>query len=271
MVVNIVQKLTELGFSTYEARAYISLLENHPATAYETAKASGIPTSKIYEVLAKLLEREVVLELAENSKKRYIPLEPEKFVESFKSRINMTLSSLEVEFLRIKKETNVSYIWNLSDYSTLVQQGKRIISHAKASLLISLWREELDEIIEILKLKEKEGVPIAIVHFGKPVNKVGTIFPHPIEDTLYSEKGGRGFVLVSDAKEALMGTVFKNNKVEGAWSENRGFVTLAEDYIKHDVYIMKIVKRFNQTLIDRFGEKYAKLRDIFKDEEENNT
>ena len=48
---------------------------------------------------------------------------------------------------------------------------------------------------------------------------------------------------------------------------NRGFVTLAEDYIKHDVYMMKIVRRFDTTLKGRFGYKYEKLRDIFKDEE----
>lgn len=55
--------------------------------------------------------------------------------------------------------------------------------------------------------------------------------------------------------------------MEGAWSTNRGFVTLAEDYIKHDVYIMKIVNRFNGLLVERFGENYVLLRDVFTDGE----
>ncbi len=63
-----------------------------------------------------------------------------------------------------------------------------------------------------------------------------------------------------------MGTVSKDNKVEGAWSMNRGFVMMAEDYIKHDVYIMKIVGRFSGLLRKKFGSRYEKLRDIFKDE-----
>jgi hypothetical protein len=45
------------------------------------------------------------------------------------------------------------------------------------------------------------------------------------------------------------------------------FVTLAEDYVKHDIYMMKIVQRFDRQLIDRFGRKYHKLRDIFNDDE----
>ena len=74
-------------------------------------------------------------------------------------------------------------------------------------------------------------------------------------------------VIISDSKEALMATVFEENRIEGAWSVNKGFVTLAEDYVKHDIYIMKIVQRFDSQLIDRFGENYVKLRDIFQNEE----
>lgn len=267
MVVNIVKKLMEIGLSKYEARAYISLLEDYPATAYETARASGIPTSKIYEVMAKLLEKDIVMEIVENSKKRYIPREPGEFLEHYKSMINTTLSLLKTELSHMKKETNVSYIWNVSDYSHLIEQGKRIILNATTSILLSTWKEEVDHFKDILLLKETQGTRIAIIHFGKPIISAGQMYPHPIEDTIYTEKGGRGLVVVADSKEALMGTVFENNTIEGAWSRNRGFVTLAEDYIKHDIYIMKIVNRFSHMLLKKFGENYVKLRDIFSDEE----
>lgn len=85
--------------------------------------------------------------------------------------------------------------------------------------------------------------------------------------TAYQEKGGRGIVLIADSAEVLIGTVFQDNKVEGAWSANRGFVTLAEDYVKHDIYIMKIVRWFDGLLIERFGTGYAKLRNVYQDEE----
>ena len=64
-----------------------------------------------------------------------------------------------------------------------------------------------------------------------------------------------------------MGTVFSKDEVDGAWSKNRGFVTLAEDYIKHDIYIMKIVRRYDEALISTFGKGYTMLRDIFSDKE----
>jgi len=41
----IITKLSELGFSEYESKAYLALLHSNPSTAYEIAKESGIPTS----------------------------------------------------------------------------------------------------------------------------------------------------------------------------------------------------------------------------------
>jgi sugar-specific transcriptional regulator TrmB len=267
MVVNIITELMKFGFSEYEARAYIGLLKSYPATAYEVAKTSGLPTSKIYEVLSRLSEKGIVIEMKTNSKKRYSPLDPAEFVEIYRGRMKKALTALKKQLTLTGQESHISYIWNISDYTDFIERARRMISGAKIKLLISTWKEEVGCLVDLLEKKEKNNINIAIVHFGKPEISIGQVFPHPIEDTIYAEKGGRGFVLISDEREAIMGTVGEDNSIEGAWSKNKGFVTLADDYIKHDIYIMKIVKRFNQTLIERFGKNYEKLRDIFNDEE----
>jgi sugar-specific transcriptional regulator TrmB len=263
----VVNNLKGIGFSEYEARAYLGLLNTHPATAYEVAKAAGLPTSKIYEVLSRLLEKGVVMHIQENNRIRYIPLEPEEFVQNYRHKMENTFSLLSEELPLAAQTPTVSYIWNVSSYPELIHKALQMIAQAKSTLLVSTWKEELKELAASLKNKESEQVRIALLHFGQPDQHIGQVYPHPIENTLYAEKGGRGFVLVADTQEALMGTVFPDARVEGAWSKNSGFVTLAEDYIKHDIYIMKIVERFNQLLIDRFGDNYYLLRDIFKDEE----
>jgi len=56
-------------------------------------------------------------------------------------------------------------------------------------------------------------------------------------------------------------------KTEGIWSMNEGFVIMAEDYIRHDIYFMKLVERFDPLLREKFGEGYEKLRDVYRDEE----
>lgn len=270
MVVNIIKQLTEIGFSEYEAKAYTALVSANPATAYEIARSSGIPTSKIYEVISRLLEKGVVILADENKTKRYIPIDPAEFIDSRKNKLEVTLNELKQNLINIQTDTDISYIWNVREYEFLMEKAQRMVLSAEKSLLISGWNEELSFLEENLQNREKEKIRIAIVHFGKIIIRAGQIFQHPIEDTIYNEKGGRGFVIIADSKEALMATVFEENRVEGAWSVNKGFVTLAEDYVKHDIYIMKIVNRFDAQLIERFGEKYVKLRDIFNDEETGN-
>ena len=269
MVVNsTAQKLIQIGFTEYEAKAYIALIEVNPATAYEIAKLSGIPTSKIYEVISKMSDKGLVSIFDTKGKKRYIPIEPSEFIESQRNKLETTLDTLKEELTNRTKESNVSFIWNVNDYENLIEKTIRMIQGANESILMSTWPEELSCFIDYMEEMRCKGIEISIVHFGDVERPVGQIFQHPIEDTIYSEKGGRGFVLVVDSKEALIATVYGDDVVEGAWSMNKGFIILAEDYIKHDVYIMKIVRRFDPLLLKKFGKNYHKLRDIFSDEEE---
>lgn len=270
MVDNMIAYLRELGLSDYEARTYRALSQASPLTAYETAQQAGLPTSKIYQVLARLEEKGLVLCLQEQHRKRYIPQELEEFAAACRYQMEKTLAGLEEEGRKLKQESRVSYIWNLKGYREIADKARQIITSARHEILISLWQEELIQLAPALQAKRDEGIRIGLIHFGRldPALAVGTCFSHPIADTLFQEKGGRGLTLVVDSLEAMMVTIFEAGEAEGAWSRNRGYVTLAEDYVKHDIYIMKIVDRFDSLLIDRFGPGYRKLRDVYTNEEE---
>lgn len=268
MVVTIIEKLQELGLSEYEARVYIALLRRHPATAYEAARSAGVPTSKVYQVLDRLSSKGLTLEITEQEKTRYVPLEADELVELFRSRLSATLGSLERELPALSVPEPVSYIWNITTYDELLLRAAQMTGAAQRSVLISAWNEELTRLAQELSARERVGIKVAVLRFGEGVSPTGTVFPHPIEDTLYEEKGGRGFTLVTDGREALTATVIDGGSVEGAWSRSVGFVTLAEDYIKHDIYIMKIVNRLDPLLKSAFGERYWRLRDVFTDTEE---
>ena len=47
-------KVKELGFTVYEAKTYVALLQNSPVTRYELSKNSGVPRSAIYGVIQQL-------------------------------------------------------------------------------------------------------------------------------------------------------------------------------------------------------------------------
>ena len=267
MQIQIIEKLTRLGLSRYESLAYVSLLEIGPATAYETAKNVGLPTSKIYEVLAKLIEQGLALEMQENNRKRYTVLEPQDFINKFRGEINRTINRLEHDLNNYKGQTNVSYIWNMDSYENFIQITKEAISQCQKELLLSLWPQESEEFSKDFEQTGKKGISMTSVFFGKEGFNRGQVFHHPIEDTIYNEKGGRGFTLVADQNMAITATIQGTDTIQGAWSRSEGFIVLAKDYIKHDIYITKIVSRFDKDLLRTFGPKYKFLRDIFSDKE----
>lgn len=274
MVVNsdaLAELFTRLGVSEYEGKVYASLVAANPATAYEAAKEAGIPTSKVYEVLDRLEVRGMVRSLDDGGRKRYLPQPPDDFVESTRRRLGDTLDTLKADLARLGGPRDQSFVWNLSDAPALLDKACRMVQAASFTVLVSAWNPEARVLVPLLAEARSRGVKTALVHFGPGDLALDGVFRHPIEDTIYAEKGGRGLTVVADGCEALMGTLREgegvSRVVEGAWSLNHGFVTLAEDYVKHDIYIMKIVERFDPELQRRFGPGYEKLRDIWNDEE----
>jgi len=264
----IISQFAEIGFSEYEAKSYLALVQKNPSTAYEIGKESGVPSSKIYEVLNKLKDKGMIVTVDDEDgrAKRYIPQHPEEFLSQYQNGVQKTLQSLRGVLSGLNGNKEASYVWNIMEHDRLVEKAFQIIDSAKKVLLLSLWDEELALLEDPLRAAEQRGVQIALVHFGPPKIRVGQVYYHPIEDTLYAEKQGRALVIVVDSQEVLMGNISREGKTEGAWSRNRGFTMIAEDYVKHDIYIAKIINRFEKELIQRFGEKYVKLRDVFHDE-----
>ena len=53
----IAERLAQLGFTQYEARTYLGLLQTDTATGYSIANETGVPQPKVYETLRRLVER----------------------------------------------------------------------------------------------------------------------------------------------------------------------------------------------------------------------
>jgi sugar-specific transcriptional regulator TrmB len=259
-------KLTQLGLSEYEAKAYTALLKENPLTAYEIAKISGVPSSKVYEVIKKLETRHMVQSIHGERSRMYIPISPDEFVESFRAALEDSLQAVKRELKSFKSGLDTTYTWHINDYENLILKAKRMLNTSQQTILLSTWPAEITVLSESLGNAEGRGVKIAIVHYGATNIKFGQIYRHPAEDTIFSQRGARGFTLVADSKEVLAGKI-KDNETEAIWSMNESFVLMSEDYIKHDIYVMKIVERFDPLLREKFGLRYESLRHVYKDEE----
>ena len=84
--------LQQLGFSEYEARAYLALVQRNPLNGYELAKVSGLPRANIYAVLQKLEERGAAVRLDLPNRTRYAPIAPTELTKQVATRFHQTLN-----------------------------------------------------------------------------------------------------------------------------------------------------------------------------------
>ena len=268
MVVNkeIQSLLVDLGLTEYEARAYVALMGCQPATAYELAKQSGIPSSKIYETVNRLKGRELAQPVGQDQGRgqRYYALDPDDFVYARRQYTLQKTERLGLLLAQISNRASADVVWRLGEANEVYDKARQFIRQAQDTLLISLWPEELEMLEMDLVDAEQRGLRLALVHFGVPTQRLGATFHHPVEETIYREKGGRCLTLVADSETVVIATFFDNGRVEGAWSRNSAVVTVAEGYVRHDVYITKVTAIMDEELKRHFGKYYQRLRDVFE-------
>ena len=90
----LIAQLAKFGFTQNEAKAYITLLQHHPATGYEISQYSGVPRSAIYEILRKLELSGAVY--AEGKKPvNYSPISPDQLATQLASKFEHNIHKLK--------------------------------------------------------------------------------------------------------------------------------------------------------------------------------
>jgi sugar-specific transcriptional regulator TrmB len=262
----LIDRLREIGLGDYEAKLYVALVKRHPATGYELARSSGVPSSKVYEVLGRLQEKDVVFVTDGGGRaKRYVPVDPEEFIDRYRTRVERALDGLRDDLESLGADEPLGYVRNLHGRAAQLERTSHLIARAERTLLVSGWDEELVDLAGAIAEAHRRRVRVAVIDYGALPLEASAVYPHPIKDTIHGEKGGRGLTLCADARVALMGLVQDDGAGHGAWSRNRAFVAAAEDYLKHDIYVQKIVGRFHDLLVRTYGPNFARWRDVFSD------
>ena len=82
----IIKMLQKLGLTKYESLAYITLLKLGTSKATDLTKESGIPHTRIYDVLSSL-HRKGFVDIMHGTPRMYKPVNPELVFEKLKEEI----------------------------------------------------------------------------------------------------------------------------------------------------------------------------------------
>ena len=96
----IINALAKFGLSTYESKAYITMCSMINGKAIDISEASGIPRSKIYDVL-KELNKKGFVEVERTKPLKYTVVTPKVVFEREKEKLEAELAECEEELTEL--------------------------------------------------------------------------------------------------------------------------------------------------------------------------
>lgn len=244
--------LQKLGFSTYEARAYLTLLRESPVTGYQLSKHSGIPRSRVYETLERLVAKGYAVTL-QAEPVEYAPLATDELLSQLKRQFNDALSTLEAETENLATVGRPESIWSLQGRAVILGRARAMIDRAQQSIYLAAWTQTIREVQRELEAAHDRGLRVIVISCGETELAVSLHYRHAFEEHI-CRAGDSSINLVIDSVEALVGETLPVDECRAAWSRNTGLVLITEEYIRHEVYLHKIIERLGEA-------EAAKLRE----------
>lgn len=253
--------LEKLGFSAYEARAYLALLRESPVTGYQLSKLSGVPRSRVYETLERLVTKGYAVTL-QAEPVEYAPLAADELLAQLRGEFDDTMSALEAEIESLAAAGQPESIWNLQGRAPILSRARAMLADAQESIYLVAWAQTIRELQAELEAAAGRGVRIVVISCGEIELAVGAHYRHAFEEHIVCT-GDSSVNLVVDGLEVLVGETLPTEECRAAWSRNLGLVRITEEYIRHEVYLHKIIERLGETEADGLREAFAEgLREV---------
>ncbi len=252
------KSMESLGLTNYEIRVYTALLSTGATTAAEISKRSGVPYSKIYDVLNSLYVRGWTY--SDNLRpQNFFPKSPSTAVEAMmvemENSIRNNRNIIINELMPIYEKTGLKEkpdIWVVSGLYNIASKVTEIIQSTKEELLIAIPKIP-DTVIKSIQpfLRElfEKGVKIIILvseetsaEIIKPMSRVAEI---RLKNSMFG--GG----VIGDSKQVLIllgegkndNSENNNYDIIAIWAEHIGLASFAKDYFK---YLWEDGKRFEK-------------------------
>lgn len=195
-------ELQKVGFSQYESRAYVGLLQHSPVTGYELSKRSGIPRSMIYEVLGKLIDRGATYTVPAEPVK-YAPVPARELIERLRRSTEQTLGYLESALGSLQRAPEVDVIWHIRGHDPVLAEMLSIVERARRELWLSIWAAQIAALAGPVRRAQERGVRVFSVLFEASSAELGLTFHHDYmpPDVVKARMGGHLTIAARDGED----------------------------------------------------------------------
>ena len=202
--------LKGLGLTMYEAQAYLTLTSLISSTASEVAEKSGIPRSKIYDVMKGLIKKNFI-DVEDGRPLTYNVKSPVEVLGREKEKIDTKIDDTITRLTNIYENgmTQVQApIWRIYGVEKIINQEVEIITRSKTSVNMRigfLFEGEGEALIKAFKKRRSLKVNILASPTCYISNKKVNIIKMFKDKGINIQKADIPFVkvLISDSKEMM--------------------------------------------------------------------
>jgi sugar-specific transcriptional regulator TrmB len=255
-----VDKLVRIGFSEYEAKAYVALLRENPITGYQLAKLSGVPRSMIYEVLGKLTARGAAMTLRKEGSTQYAPVPADEFLDQLQREHEELVDALRGGLANLDATSDLDYVWSIEGHENIMAKAEEMIDQTMQRIYLSLLPATFPTLRPALGRAIDRGVRV-VVYSTEDLNLPGgRVVANPVPEAAQERVEGLWLVLVVDGAEVLIGELLTENQARASWTGSPLFVFVAEHHLRTDLYLPQVLALLGDRALELIQEED---RDLF--------
>ena len=202
----------------------------------------------------------------------YAPVAANEIIERLKKQSKTNIEKLQQSLEGLTAKQVDTSIWQLPDYQQVIEKAIFQIEHAKKSLYVQVYSEDLsDELVAALTAAQKRLHEFVVIlfsqhqHYELPFRR---LYKHYFEADKVLDYGGRWLNVVADGQAAVFGRLPESLQQTGVvYTRNPSMVFLAQEYVLHDAYCLRTLQRLHEPAQKAFGTDLEGVRNIYFNEE----
>lgn len=260
----VVGQLTQLGFSAYEARAYVGLLGQEPMTGYALANLTGIPQPKVYETLRRLADKLAVVKIGDDPA-RFVAVPADRLIAQLDADFRRRLAEAKAglaEAVHGTKGDELRVLRTPRGWPAIARHAVALLDGAHRHVYVSAHLAQLADISDAIARADDRGVRLDVLCF-EPADlslEHGTVLPHAsTSGIVYRHHQARHLAVVADGDQALWALAADGRRWEALAATDHLLAAVIKGYVRHDMYVQQIFADFGQDLTARYGPGLEKL------------
>ncbi len=222
--------LQQIGFTEYEARAYVALVADGELNGYALAKASGIPRANIYAVAGKLVQRGAAQRLQRSGGVVYVAVAPELLLRAIEASRRKAMADARGALSHLGRQHSLPVVLNLRGDEVL-EHAQRLIEASLTSLHIAVQPTEAALLAAPLHQARERHVAITTLCLEHCEVECGGCVGNIHRCHLSPADGAHWLLVVADNQEALLGYI-ADGAVSAVLTRQKLVVELTNAYIQ---------------------------------------